>query len=106
MIGVRLGPWIIEEEIGRGGMGAVYRASRAADAPAGPAQAAIKVLAAELAVEPGFQKPPPQSPPCSHVVPPDRLCQALVRSSIMSMTGLLASLSHLALVMTRRVGDV
>src|SRR5436309_2224714 len=50
MIGVRLGCWIIEEEIGRGGMGAVYRARRAPGAPPGPDRAAVKVLAAELAV--------------------------------------------------------
>jgi serine/threonine-protein kinase len=56
MIGVRLGPWVIDEEIGRGGMGAVYKASRAADAGEGPASAAVKVLAAELAVEVGFQQ--------------------------------------------------
>jgi serine/threonine-protein kinase len=56
MIGVRLGPWIIDEEIGRGGMGTVYKAHRAANAPPGPALAAIKVLAAELAVEVGFQQ--------------------------------------------------
>jgi serine/threonine-protein kinase len=56
MIGVRLGPWIVEEEIGRGGMGAVYRARRFPDAPPGPEQAAVKVLAAELAVEVGFQQ--------------------------------------------------
>ena len=56
MIGVRLGPWIVEEEIGRGGMGAVYRARRAPDAPPGPDRAAVKVLAAELAVEVGFQQ--------------------------------------------------
>ena len=56
MIGVRLGSWIIEAEIGRGGMGAVYRARRAADADVGPDVAAIKVLAAELAVELGFQQ--------------------------------------------------
>jgi serine/threonine-protein kinase len=56
MIGDRLGPWIIEEEIGRGGMGAVYRARRAGDAPPGAAAAAVKVLAAELAVEVGFQQ--------------------------------------------------
>src|SRR5262245_3179521 len=54
MIGARLGPWIIDEEIGRGGMGTVYRARRAEGE--GPATAAIKVLAAELAVELGFQQ--------------------------------------------------
>src|SRR5262245_1303864 len=56
MIGVRLGPWIIEREIGRGGMGAVYFARRAGDAQPGPDRAAVKVLAAELAVEVGFQQ--------------------------------------------------
>jgi serine/threonine-protein kinase len=56
MIGVRLGPWVIEEEIGRGGMGSVYRARRGSPADAGPRRAAIKVLAAELAVEVGFQQ--------------------------------------------------
>ncbi|MBY0230303.1 MAG: serine/threonine protein kinase, partial [Gemmataceae bacterium] len=52
MIGVRLGAWTIEEEIGRGGMGTVYRARRTG----GDDLAAVKVLAAELAVEPGFQQ--------------------------------------------------
>jgi serine/threonine-protein kinase len=56
MIGVRLGPWIIDQEIGRGGMGTVYKAHRVADAPRGPMIAAVKVLAAELAVEVGFQQ--------------------------------------------------
>jgi hypothetical protein len=56
MIGSRLGCWVIEKEIGRGGMGTVYRARRAPDAPLGPPTAAIKVLAAELAVEVGFQQ--------------------------------------------------
>jgi serine/threonine-protein kinase len=56
MIGVRLGPWIIDEEIGRGGMGAVYKAHRAPNAGEGPALAAVKVLAAELAIEAGFQQ--------------------------------------------------
>jgi serine/threonine-protein kinase len=56
MIGVRLGPWIIDSEIGRGGMGTVWKAHRAADAVPGPAEAAVKVLAAELAVELGFRQ--------------------------------------------------
>jgi serine/threonine protein kinase len=55
MIGVRLGPWLIDAELGRGGMGAVYRARRVA-AGDGPEQAAIKVLAAELALEIGFRQ--------------------------------------------------
>jgi serine/threonine-protein kinase len=56
MIGVQLGPWLIESEVGRGGMGTVYRA-RAEPAPAhGPQVAALKVLAAELALDPGFRQ--------------------------------------------------
>jgi serine/threonine-protein kinase len=54
MIGTRLGGWVIDKELGRGGMGCVYLARRAA--PGEPALAAIKVLAAELAVEAGFQQ--------------------------------------------------
>src|SRR5215207_2146178 len=54
MIGSRVGSWVIEEEIGRGGMGTVYRARRVAGD--GPPYAAVKVLAAELAVEVGFQQ--------------------------------------------------
>jgi hypothetical protein len=49
----RLGPWVIDEELGQGGMGRVYRARRAVG-DGGPAVAAVKVLAAELAAEPGF----------------------------------------------------
>src|SRR4051812_44912239 len=56
MIGTRLGSWVLEGEIGRGGMGTVYRAHRAAGAAEGPAIAAVKILAAELAVELGFQQ--------------------------------------------------
>ena len=52
MIGKRLGSWIIDKELGRGGMGCVYLARRAG--PDGPEQSAIKVLAPELAVESGF----------------------------------------------------
>jgi serine/threonine protein kinase len=54
MIGTRLGSWIIDKELGRGGMGCVYLAHRDPPEPDAPAQAAVKVLAAELAVEKGF----------------------------------------------------
>src|SRR5437879_1772871 len=54
MIGNRLGPWIIASEIGRGAMGRIFRADRAADAPGEPAVAAVKVLIAELAGDPVF----------------------------------------------------
>jgi serine/threonine protein kinase len=50
MIGDRLGKWIIYKELGRGGMGRVYLAQE----EIGGRQAALKVLAAELAQEPGF----------------------------------------------------
>src|SRR2546421_791899 len=50
MIGERLGKWVIFKELGRGGMGRVYLAQ---DEVAGT-QAALKVLAAELAMDPGF----------------------------------------------------
>jgi serine/threonine-protein kinase len=50
MIGSRLGPWVIEKELGRGGMGRVYLAR---EEPTGR-QAAVKVLAPELAQETGF----------------------------------------------------
>jgi hypothetical protein len=56
MIGERLGPWIIEEEIGHGGMGSVWRARRADDAPGEPDVAAVKVLAPELAADPGLRE--------------------------------------------------
>ena len=51
----RLGPWVIDEELGRGGMGCVYLAHRE-PADGAPARAAVKVLAAELATEAGFQE--------------------------------------------------
>src|SRR4051794_5082112 len=54
MIGNRLGPWILISEIGRGAMGRIFRAERAADAPGEPAVAAVKVLSAELAGDPVF----------------------------------------------------
>jgi serine/threonine-protein kinase len=50
MIGGKLGSWVIDRELGRGGMGRVYLAH---EEPGGK-QAAIKVLAAELAKDAGF----------------------------------------------------
>jgi tRNA A-37 threonylcarbamoyl transferase component Bud32 len=50
MIGDRLGKWVIFKELGRGGMGRVYLAQEELSGN----QAAIKVLAAELAQEVGF----------------------------------------------------
>jgi serine/threonine-protein kinase len=58
MIGARLGNWVIDREIGQGGMGSVYLAHEApADGAFGLAesrQAAVKVLAPGLAVDAGF----------------------------------------------------
>ncbi len=50
MIGERLGKWVIFKELGRGGMGRVYLAQEELTGT----QAALKVLAAELAVDAGF----------------------------------------------------
>jgi serine/threonine-protein kinase len=50
MLGSKLGNWVLDKEIGRGGMGRVYLAHE----DPGERQAAVKVLAAELALEPGF----------------------------------------------------
>jgi serine/threonine protein kinase len=54
MIGSQLGSWIIDKELGRGGMGCVYQAHAADPATTGPQFAAVKVLAVELATEIGF----------------------------------------------------
>src|SRR5438105_3094205 len=56
MLGQRLGVWIIDKELGRGGMGCVYLAHLADDAPPSdlPSRAALKVMAPELAVEVGY----------------------------------------------------
>jgi serine/threonine-protein kinase len=54
MIGSKLGQWVIDRELGRGGMGQVFLA-HAENPPEGePSQAAVKVLAPELAIDPGF----------------------------------------------------
>jgi serine/threonine-protein kinase len=55
MIGSRLGNWVIDKELGQGGMGRVYLAHE--DPPATPdgRQAAVKVLAAELTAESSFR---------------------------------------------------
>jgi serine/threonine-protein kinase len=50
MIGSRLGKWIVDREIGRGGMGRVYLGHE----ENGDQLAALKVLSADLALEPGF----------------------------------------------------
>jgi serine/threonine-protein kinase len=50
MIGERLGKWVIFKELGRGGMGRVYLGQEELTGR----QAALKVLAAELAMDPGF----------------------------------------------------
>lgn len=55
MIGSRLGKWLIDKELGHGGMGTVYLAHEEATSEAGDSrQAAVKVLSAELAREAGF----------------------------------------------------
>lgn len=50
MLGERLGKWVIFKELGRGGMGRVYLAQE----EIGGRQAALKILAGELAQEIGF----------------------------------------------------
>lgn len=52
MLGDRLGKWMIFKELGRGGMGQVFLAQE----EIGGRKGAIKVLAAELAQESGFQQ--------------------------------------------------
>jgi serine/threonine protein kinase len=64
MIGKKLGNWVIDKELGRGGMGRVYLAHEEVADPmtssgasdGGSRQAAIKVLAPDLAQEAGFLK--------------------------------------------------
>jgi hypothetical protein len=52
MIGSHLGKWVLDRELGRGGMGSVYLAHEEGSGR----QGAVKVLAAELARETGFLK--------------------------------------------------
>jgi serine/threonine-protein kinase len=54
MIGSKLGKWIMDRELGRGGMGQVYLAHAESPADGSPTLAAVKVLAPELARDPGF----------------------------------------------------
>jgi hypothetical protein len=53
MSGARFGTWVIDRELGRGGMGEVYLAHRDG-AGDGADRAALKVLAPALAQDPGF----------------------------------------------------
>ncbi|MFL5243025.1 MAG: protein kinase domain-containing protein [Gemmataceae bacterium] len=54
MIGARLGKWVLDSELGRGGMGQVFLAYADPPDTGGPRQAAVKVLTAELAIDEGF----------------------------------------------------
>ena len=54
MIGAKLGSWILERELGKGGMGQVYLARREAPDGPGPEQAAVKVLAAHFVSDTGL----------------------------------------------------
>src|SRR5690349_19085008 len=54
MIGSRLGNWVLDRLLGQGAAGTVYLAHADPAAPAAPQRAAVKVLAAELAADPGF----------------------------------------------------
>jgi serine/threonine-protein kinase len=56
MIGIRLGNWVIDKELGRGGMGQVFLAHEVLSGDTHGRQGAIKVLAPELAQETGFLK--------------------------------------------------
>jgi serine/threonine-protein kinase len=56
MIGTQLGNWVIDKELGRGGMGRVFLAHEVLPGDGNGRQAAIKVLAPELAQEGGFLK--------------------------------------------------
>ncbi len=53
MIGKRLGCWVLERELGRGGMGSVFLARRAGGDDTLPDRAAVKVLAGFLETDEG-----------------------------------------------------
>jgi serine/threonine-protein kinase len=53
MIGKQLGNWVLDRELGRGGMGKVYLAHAVVPEGSGR-RAAVKLLAPELARDPGF----------------------------------------------------
>jgi hypothetical protein len=56
MIGDHLGPWILDKQLGRGGMGSVYLAHADPAPPGLPSRAALKVLAPELAADDGLRQ--------------------------------------------------
>ena len=60
MEGTSLGPYLIEEELGSGGMGSVWLATSAEDAAAVPwgERVALKVIHPHLLSRPGMFKPP------------------------------------------------
>ena len=55
MIGRRLGIWVIDRELGQGGMGSVWRGRAEPAVPGQPELVAIKILAPELAREEGLR---------------------------------------------------
>lgn len=55
MIGTRIGNWMIEAEVGRGGMGTVFKARAVDHGGDQPAVAAVKLLTHPLTQEAGFQ---------------------------------------------------
>ncbi len=53
MIGKRLGIWVIDKELGQGGMGSVWHARAEPPMPEQPIEVAIKILAPELCAKKG-----------------------------------------------------
>lgn len=54
MVGTRFGNWLLQEELGRGATGTVWRARPAEIRPNEPTQAAVKVLDASFSRDPAF----------------------------------------------------